>query len=861
MSALQEIHQWFSERPDWQWQAYQRIFHNEPIDQAFIKKLADLCEKDAVGKTEIQPHSNKIDEGAGTAAAVNILGIEDVQNINSLAPGQKLSFGPTSLTVVYGDNGAGKTGYGRILRQVCRSRGGAPRLLGNIYSEDIKPGSATVRYSVNNVEDAVNIQTNASSSAPLQSFSIFDRQAASVLVEKDNEAAFRPFGLDILDKFTRIADDVKAEILRRNSENSQPLIDSNLFPENTVARTFITQLNGKNARTQFDKVVSELSSQEQKRIVDLEEVIAKIKNNDPRKLATACRAQATRFQKILDRVQELHTNLSAFAVESAIELKKSAKKAQQASADAREKAFTDAELKGIGQESWKALWEAARAFSEQAAYPGKVFPHVEAGAQCVLCLQPLSDKASTRLQSLEDFVKGSLQAEADKLKRASDKLIAKLETYLPREQDGPILEELESDHSDCGVEIKKILSDAKNLAEELITYLRNDEGSSQTGSLSAASEGLGNVIAGILNKAAEYDRLAEQGKVDELEKELSELKARHLLFEKRAEIQSEIARFEKVKILAKAAQSANTMSVSQFSNGLTTKYVSEALCMRFKNEITALGLTHIRVDLASAGARKGVTRHKIKLESIQPANPEDVISEGEFRCLALAAFLSEIAESPSGILFDDPVCSLDHIWREKIAERLVQEAKGRQVIVFTHDMAFASLLDSLARSPRHNTGIAHRMIQRRGQAGAGFCSDQMPWVNMKTRDRRTVLNNELVRLGKLAKTGDPTYEREIIFWYGMLREAWERAIEELLFNEAVIRFRRSVETHRLKKALGAWKPTDYETIEKGMGRCSQFLPGHDHATELNPPVPTIADAESDFKEFADWTTRRTKEIN
>lgn len=861
MSALQEIHQWFSDRPEWQWQAYQRIFHNQPTDQPFIKELADLCESDAAGKSEAQSHSSKIDDGIGASAAVNILGIEDVKNINCLAPGQKLSFGPNSLTVVYGDNGSGKTGYGRILRQVCRSRGGAPHLLGNIYSEDISPGSATVRFSVNGLDDSVGIQTNTSSPAPLQSFSIFDRQAAAVLVERDNEAAFRPFGLDILDKFTRVADEVKSEILRRNAENSQPLIELDLFPENTAARAFIVQLNGKNARAQFDKTVRVLSPEEEKRIADLEEVIAKIKNNDPRKLATASRAQAARFQKLLDRIQELHSNLDPLAVESACQLKKSSKTAQQASDDARQKAFADAELDGIGQESWKALWEAARLFSEQAAYPGKEFPHVGLDSQCVLCLQPLTETASTRLQSLETFVKGSLQAEAIKLKKASDKLIAKLEGCLSREQDQPVLDELETDNAGCGLEVKNFLSTAESLAQALMACFRNDEELPQGSALPNDPATLAELIAGILNKAGEYDRLAEQGKANELEKELAELKARRLLFEKKAVIKSEITRFERIKILAKAAQSANTMSVSQFSNGLTTKYVSEALCARFKDEITSLGLTHIHVELASAGARKGVTRHKIKLESIQPANPEDVISEGEFRCLALAAFLSEIAESPSGILFDDPVCSLDHIWREKIAERLVREAKNRQLIVFTHDMAFASLLDSLARSPRYGITISHRMIQRRGTAGSGFCSDQMPWVNMSTRDRRGVLTNELVRLGTLSKVGNPSYEKEIVFWYGMLREAWERAIEELLFNGAVIRFRRSIETNRLKKALGAWKSTDYEAIEKGMGRCSQFLPGHDHASELNPPVPTVSDAESDLKEFVDWTTQRAKELN
>ena len=42
----------------------------------------------------------------------------------------------------------------------------------------------------------------------------------------------------------------------------------------------------------------------------------------------------------------------------------------------------------------------------------------------------------------------------------------------------------------------------------------------------------------------------------------------------------------------------------------------------------------------------------------------------------------------SAIVFDDPVLSLDHRWRKRVAKRLVEETKNRQVIVLTHDLVF-----------------------------------------------------------------------------------------------------------------------------------------------------------------------------
>lgn len=862
MSALQDIQNWFAQRALWQWRAFEHIFNNQPVDQQFIKELADQCELDASDTADRQHQPHTIDDAVSASSIVQILGVEDVQNVNSLAPNQKLTFGASLMTVVYGDNGSGKTGYGRILRQVCRSRGGRPELLGNVYSENTQPGSATIHFSIDGIVGSAKIETSSPASPTvLQSFSIFDRSAASVLVERDNEAAFRPFGLDILDRFTKIADDVKAELLRRNSEASVALLDVTLFAPNSAARAFVSQLGAKDARSKYDKFIQEPTPDEIKRIKELEEIISKTKFSDPKKLAATCRLQAYRFENLETRLKLVHEALNPVALETAIDLKKSFVTAQQASDDARRFAFSDSKLDGVGQESWKALWEAARRYSEQNAYPTKIFPNVEDGAHCVLCSQPLSPEASSRLTTLETFVKGSLQEKADRLKASVARLAKKIELLLIREEDRSTVDELTAESQETGREAADFLSQADEIANSILIFLRDQGEFSANASLQKLPTSLPELIESLRKKAADYERLASQGKISDLEEELLNLKEKHLLHQKRDQILSEITRLERVKTLSKAAQSANTMAASQFSNELTKKYVSDALCNRFKEEIATLGLIHIKVELASAGARKGVTRHKIRLESIQPANPEDVISDGEFRCLALAAFLAEISDNPAGILFDDPVCSLDHLWREKIAERLLQEAKKRQVIVFTHDLTFASLLDNLASSARHNLTITHRTVQRRGDAGAGFCGEGMSWVNMPTKGRRGALAEELVRLKKLNKNGDPSYEREIVFWYGKLREAWERAVEELLFNGAVVRFRRSIETSRLKKALDAVKSTDFQTIEKGMSRCSQFLPGHDTAAELNAPTPSTQDADSDFNDFENWTKQRAQDLS
>ena len=93
--------------------------------------------------------------------------------------------------------------------------------------------------------------------------------------------------------------------------------------------------------------------------------------------------------------------------------------------------------------------------------------------------------------------------------------------------------------------------------------------------------------------------------------------------------------------------------------------------------------------------------------------------------MCCSAFLAELttADSRSTIVFDDPVSSLDHMHREAVANRLAKEGQHRQIVVFTHDIAFLFLLDKACHEK--GTHIASRSINR-GAEFAGFCCPNPP---------------------------------------------------------------------------------------------------------------------------------------
>src|SRR3546814_11005516 len=71
---------------------------------------------------------------------------------------------------------------------------------------------------------------------------------------------------------------------------------------------------------------------------------------------------------------------------------------------AAEKAFTGEPLAGVGGEAWRVLWDSARRYSTEIAYPGQPFPPSAEDAHCLLCQQPLEAEARARMARFEDFI-------------------------------------------------------------------------------------------------------------------------------------------------------------------------------------------------------------------------------------------------------------------------------------------------------------------------------------------------------------------------------------------------------------------------------------------------------------------------
>ncbi len=88
--------------------------------------------------------------------------------------------------------------------------------------------------------------------------------------------------------------------------------------------------------------------------------------------------------------------------------------------------------------------------------------------------------------------------------------------------------------------------------------------------------------------------------------------------------------------------------------------------------------------------------------------------------------------------------------------------------------------------------------------------------------------------------------------YSRLRATWEQAIEEVVLNATVLRFRAGVETSRLKAVIGTITADDYDTIDKAMAKCSEVTDAHNTAPAAYGSMPSPSVLEADIKVLDDF---------
>lgn len=779
-------------------------------------------------------------------ASVQILSITDVEGVDALTPGGQLSFGAEGLTVVYGRNRSGKSSYTRILKQACSARVREP-LRGNVF--EVRDGEP--RFTIHYLVDGTRGAWRPDDDKPpgLHHVRVHDTSCGALFRRGENEVLYRPHGLDVLERLAQVCDRVRAEISARVESLAATRFDPSALPEGTAARKFVANLSVRTSDQEIE-AAAEFTKADERRFGELAAILS---GNETTKLRATEELRVRRLESLHRRVGEVEALLGAEATKRLGSLHSDFVTAREAVRVASQQALGQGVLPGVGGEVWRALWEAARRYSTEVAYPDRRFPVVDDDAVCVLCEQPLADEASQRLVRIDEFVRRDVQENADAAASALSQARRQLgELRLEDPDDAALWDEIASADESLSAACREYFERQRARRLQLAPAL--DGGNWQD--VDDPPEPVGIRLEGLLARLRERVDSMRSAEDEEargvLRNEVRELEARRSLASRAKDITAERDSLRELSVLKKALADTSTNAITQKSTELTRRFITDALVERFEEEARGLGLE--RVVLTSAGGKKGVVKHRVDLDgAVAPATPDEILSDGELSALGLAGFLAELDESVTSLIVDDPVTSLDHDNRLEVARRLASLAHDRQVVVFTHDAVFALWLSKAAEDL--GVELTGRELQLAPQPGV--CREELPWVAKTIKERAGELEQTVARARKLAQEGAPEMEGVVRDFYKRLRTMWERAVEESLLGPIVTRYSTEIHATPVVRLAGFTKE-DADQLESGFSKASDLGEMHDESPAVNLHLPGPDEMAEDLARLREWSDRMRK---
>ncbi len=795
------------------------------IDTSYSYLLEQLKLKDETEKPEISISYNAANAG-NYKSDLLLTKLENVEGVNALTENQAIEFSP-NLTIIYGANGSGKSGYVRLLKDVFYSK--APEdILPNIHLDNgHKAVNATFTFKSNNTE--IPLAFSDKGNTEFEQFAVFDGKGLFRQLAEKNEFEFRPAGLSFFAEYTnaviRVEQKLNTDIQTKQSGNTSSDLSA-LFDGNSEIKTIVQNLK---AETNIDdlKKYTPFSDEDktQKETIQkqYDELLLASKGKEKEiKNLESIKSLLAQNKQTVEKLNQYFTTDVIAKIKTAIT--DCVTKEATAKAEGIENFKTD-KIQGIGTSEWKDFIVAAETFAKTQKAENAVYP--ENGDNCLLCQQPLSDEAQKLISNYWTFIKSVAEQNA---KQAQEKLDKAKQNYeglnfdlFP--QDNTLTVWLTEKYPNELETLKQKLSEQKTLAQNIISDIQNKTANERT-EINVSVEQHTTIETAI-------DTLIKNLKEDEQIKELEKLLNSKTLLEHKEKFNTHFSKFETYVNNQNWIKKANKADyakrkITETEKALSNKYFNQKYIDTFNEECKSLN-GNFGIEINHTGSA-GKSYRQLKLKG---KNPNAVLSEGEQKVIAIADFLAEmqLSEVNRGIIFDDPVTSLDEKRKSEIAERLVKEALQKQVIIFTHDLVFVSNI--LTKSEDFKTASLCHWIENRDSKPGQVWLNNSPSYEKEYRNAEPAKKHYTI----CSKDACEPMQREIVTKQGFtaLRTCYEVLVINDLFNNVVQRYNERVSIDALTKV--SFDDTIVNELLDSYAQCCRFMEGHSHSDKYSYQKP------------------------
>jgi ABC-type Mn2+/Zn2+ transport system ATPase subunit len=783
---------------------------------SYLLENLDLKEKTDRPKLSISYNPNASDD---FKEILSFNSLTNVEGVNALTENQTIELTP-NLTIIFGANGAGKSGYVRLLKNVFYSKDKGD-ILPNINIESgHKPISAKFEFSSSGTNILLKYPSDTGNGV-FNQFAVFDGDVGKKHLSVRNDFSFRPAGLQLFNEFNAALERLNAKLNNdiQTKSTANPFANDDIFQGESELKTFLTKLSH-NSKLEELKAHLPYTDEEKAKTTQLNKQyddlkVALAQKDKALKELQSIKTQLANRKKDLEAQNLWFTQTQLGTVISAITDCKA--KEETAQKEGVEKFKTD-KVQNVGSIEWKKFILAAEKFSStqgESEYP-------EIGDSCLLCHQSISDDAPKNLiSSYWAYIKSVAEQEA---KTANGKLSEIKEDYeklgfnqFPETDTLTVWlkEKYETDLT----KLKKVLEKQAIINQTIISNIKTKEDLPQV-EIQLDLSALGTISAEVGKEIKAFEEDEQTKRLEALLKQKTylshkgKLEARYTDIEKLHENLNWVKKANQYNKQSLKAESTNTekrLSITYFN----TNYIKT-----FNDECEKLnGKFGIEIDAKSSNAQSN------RQLFLKGKDPSAILSEGEQKVIALADFIAEtnITTINKGVVFDDPVNSLDEERKSVIAKRLVSISENKQVIIFTHDLVFVSSLINYA-TDNNLLHECHWIESRNGNPG-------QVWLRNSPTYEKFYRNAEPVKkfYSDANKDECNPERREFLVKNGFtaLRTCYEVLVINDLFKNVVQRYNERVSVDSLSSVY--FDETVINELLDSFAQCCRYMEGHTHS--------------------------------
>lgn len=785
--------------------------------------------------------------GTTGAGALRIDSLTTIRGVNAIGVDAALELSKGHMTVVYGANGSGKSGYARLMKHICGARAKGS-IHGNVFENVAEIASAQVRVSTLSSHEGsptsseLHWVATAGPHPKLNAVPVFDSAAALELADTPSTATHLPRSMRFVGVLIGISDRINERLKARADMLISRLPVVPPLHTQTPAAVYLQMLKPNLSNDAIDKACAFPDASLQERLA-LETALAQ---PNPAVAHAKTVGDLDRLTKLGENVSGLIESLSNERADAIILARKNSIQKRQAATAYATSFINGLPLKGVGDSVWQTLWEAAKAYSVASAYPQHTHPHVGDGARCVLCQQPLESEGKERLASFEQYLNDTLQTEAKAAEDALVSLTKVLPSKIPESTWQSQCSAVGLDTDKTGVLANEI--DARLKAIGIAT----DMADVPVVTWSTWADALGHAVGTTTAQRNALAVLLDPAGRSQKETCLRELRAQEWLAGQIEAIKAEVMRLKRVATIEAAIQLTQTRQLTIKSNEIGETELAKGFCDRFNAELQTLGGSRIPVRMNHRAAGKGVYSFYIELrDATASVKNREILSEGEQRIVALAAFLADATGADRGlpVIFDDPISSLDQRYEEAVAKRLVELAEHRQVIVFTHRLSLMVLLENAAKQ-RPTVGLSPVAIHVASIGRDGASTGVPATIDVFSLKPKAGFGQIVSSIGAIKKYDVSLRTLALKDACSNFRILVERSVEDHLCSGIINRYRREIHTLGKLNSLNAITPEDCAMINRMMSKYSAFE--HSQPTETPTWLPDPDELMADIQAMLHW---------